>query len=444
MLAWYGPPGTDLAAHLYQRAFFLRDGFSLWNNYWYAGRYSFVTYSLFYYPLAAVTGINLLATASVAIGAFAFGLVVEREWGRAARRTSWLFALALAASVLSAAFPYMLGTAFALVALAVRSSHTTTSLFAASAGDRNVRGESTRVSLARRGARGGADALPADPPQRAVLPVVSTALAGAALWRLFPGERTLSRSRSDELAAALLFCAAGLACTWRVERARLLFNFFAIYAATCLLCYLIPSDVGANIVRVRFAAFPIAALALSLRRWKPLLPATAALGLALAWNVTPLASSFERGASDPSSTHSYWTPAIRFLHSKLAPSYRVEAVDTVGHWEADYLPAAGIPLVRGWFRQDDFPQNAVLYQPARPQGLPALAARDGSAIRRVDGRSDRLQLARLRLACSGAGDPGSRSPSGAARSRSMRFRRLARLSPARDTHGCWRCEAQAS
>ena len=43
------------------------------------------------------------------------------------------------------------------------------------------------------------------------------------------------------------------------------------------------------------------------------------------------------------------------------PSYRVEAVDTVGHWEAYFLPKADIPLARGWYRQDDFPTNALLY-----------------------------------------------------------------------------------
>jgi hypothetical protein len=36
-------------------------------------------------------------------------------------------------------------------------------------------------------------------------------------------------------------------------------------------------------------------------------------------------------------------------------------VDTAGHWAAVYLPRADIPLTRGWFRQDDFPQNEVLY-----------------------------------------------------------------------------------
>ena len=56
LLAWLGPPGSDLAAHAYQRAVFLQHGFSLWNNFWYAGRYSFVTYSLLYYPLARCSG----------------------------------------------------------------------------------------------------------------------------------------------------------------------------------------------------------------------------------------------------------------------------------------------------------------------------------------------------------------------------------------------------
>ena len=30
LLAWAGPPGTDLAAHVYQRAVFLDHGFTFW------------------------------------------------------------------------------------------------------------------------------------------------------------------------------------------------------------------------------------------------------------------------------------------------------------------------------------------------------------------------------------------------------------------------------
>src|SRR5215471_7900830 len=98
LLAWAGPPGTDLAAHIYQRAVFLDHGFTLWNNFWYAGRYSFVTYSLLYYPLA-------------------FAVVVWKEWGPRARWSSRAFAVVWAGIVLSAAFPFVLGAALALLAL---------------------------------------------------------------------------------------------------------------------------------------------------------------------------------------------------------------------------------------------------------------------------------------------------------------------------------------
>ena len=123
-----------------------------------------------------------------------------------------------------------------------------------------------------------------------------------------------------------------------------------------------PSDVGENIARLRFAAIPIAILALSLRQWRPLLPCLVAFGLAIAWNVSPLAASFSKGRSDPAADAAYWAPTISFLRTHLTPDYRVEAVDTVGHWPAEYLPSAGIPIVRGWFRQDDFPQNSLLYR----------------------------------------------------------------------------------
>src|ERR671934_1262266 len=116
ILLWAGPPGNDLAAHLYQRTLFLRHGFVLWNNFWYAGRYSFVTYSPLYYPLSAVLGIRVLALASIATAAAAFAIVVGRQWGPAARWSGRTFAVVWAGTVLSAAFPFALGAALALLA----------------------------------------------------------------------------------------------------------------------------------------------------------------------------------------------------------------------------------------------------------------------------------------------------------------------------------------
>ena len=117
LLVWTVPPGADFAAHVYQRAVFLQHGFALWNNFWYAGRYSFITYSLLYYPLAAAIGIKLLAVATIAAAALAFAVVVLRQWGTEARWSSRTFAVVWAGVVLTAAFPFALGTALALLAI---------------------------------------------------------------------------------------------------------------------------------------------------------------------------------------------------------------------------------------------------------------------------------------------------------------------------------------
>ena len=55
------------------------------------------------------------------------------------------------------------------------------------------------------------------------------------------------------------------------------------------------------------------------------------------------------------------SPAIDFLRAHENPNFRVNALDTVGHWEAVHLPEAGFPITRGWYRQDDFPENEILY-----------------------------------------------------------------------------------
>src|SRR5260370_29555686 len=187
VLAWLGPPGTDLAAHAYQRTLFLQHGFTLWNNFWYAGRYSFVTYSLLYYPLAAWLGIKLLAVATIALAALAFAVVLGREWGPTARWSSRSFAVVWAGIVLSAAFPFALGMAIALLALWALQSHARWRAVALAALTLAASPLAflllvvvlTGIALARR------DAL-----RRNWVPVAGVALARlaeAALWRLFPG-----------------------------------------------------------------------------------------------------------------------------------------------------------------------------------------------------------------------------------------------------------------
>jgi hypothetical protein len=359
-LAWAGPPGADLAAHVYQRWVYLHHGFMLWNNFWYAGRYSFVTYSVLYYPLAGLLGIRLLAVATIAAAALAFAVLLWREFGPAARWSSRTFAVVWAGIVLSAAFPFALGAAlalFALCALQARRMWRFAALGVLTAAASPVAFLLLAVVTA---GIGIGRRLELRLKLEVGLSLLAVAGLEVLLWRTFPGGGTYHFSAA-ELAAVCVFCVLATALTWRVERARVLRFLFVVYGAACLVTFLVPSAVGENIARLRYIAIPIAVLVLSLRSWRPRLVALLVLGLAISWNVSPLAANFLQARTDPAARQAYWKPAISYLHTHLAPSYRVEAVDTVGHWPALYLARAGIPLARGWFRQDDFPLNAVLY-----------------------------------------------------------------------------------
>jgi hypothetical protein len=361
LLIWLGPPGNDLAAHVYQRTVFLHNGFQLWNNFWYGGRYSFVTYSVLYYPLAAVVGIRALAIVSIGIAALAFAIVVCRQFGPLARWSSRTFAVVWSLLVISAAFPFALGFALCLLALV-----------ALQAGKRWWFGVLAVLTVA------------ASPLAFLLLAIF---LAGIGLGMLERGRRLIApaaillfvaacqfllmRAFADgghypfsafELLCILTFCIFGALLTWRVEHASTLRWFFIAYGVVSLATYAFTTPLGENIARVRLAALPIAVLVLSLRRWRPLPVAALVLVLAAMWNLGPHAWALSRSAQEHEAASAlYWSPAAKYLHTHLTPSYRVEAVDTAGHWAAVYLPRAGIPLTRGWFRQDDFPQNEVLY-----------------------------------------------------------------------------------
>ena len=360
LLVWLGPPGTDFASHVYQQVLFLRNGFTLWDNYWYAGRYSFVDYSLLYYPLAALLGIRLLAVATVSIAALGFAVVAARQWGPLARWSSRSFAVVWAGFVISAGFPFALGVALALLALwALQAGHrwrfaalTLLTLAASPLALVLLVVVLAGIALARRST-----------PREAVVPATSVVTAVAIevlLLRLFPGTGRYPFS-TVEAVVALAFCALAMACTWQVESARVLRFVFATYAIAIAAAYLVPSGLGENIARLRYLALPLALLIFALRRWRPLPLASAVVVLALAWNATPLAEALTHSEADVTAHATVWRAPLAYLHEHLQPGYRVEAVDTTGHWPAFYLAESGIPLVRGWFRQDDFPFDSILY-----------------------------------------------------------------------------------
>ena len=135
------------------------------------------------------------------------------------------------------------------------------------------------------------------------------------LLRLFPAGGRFPFSL-PEFAAACVFCGLGIVLTWRVAAAGVLRWMYVVYLVACTAAYLVPSSLGENIARLRYAAIPIAILTLSLRRWRPLPVALFALTLAVAWNLTPLAGSFVKTSADPAADAAYWAPAVGFLREQ--------------------------------------------------------------------------------------------------------------------------------
>ena len=159
---------------------------------------------------------------------------------------------------------------------------------------------------------------------------------------------------TTEMIAAIVFAGGGAI----VSRDRRLRGIFTAYLALVLLSFAFQSQLGENAARLRYMAIPLALLAV---RGRPLWVAVPLVALCTAYNLTPLTWIYAKNRHERTNNAAYWAPAVAFLHAHADPNFRVDAIDTVGHWEAVYLPEAGFPITRGWYRQDDFPENDVLY-----------------------------------------------------------------------------------
>jgi hypothetical protein len=361
-----GPPGIDTPAHLFMTWAFRHAGFRLWNSYWYDGRYDFVGYSLVFYPVASVVGVMATAVASAAVLAASFAAVGRREWGRAANAPCLaLAATATATCCISGMFPFLAGAAAGACALACaqRRRHVGFGVamvislgcsplafgLAAVVLAGFVLGSRQPLAIARRN-------------KIAVAALAATAAAALAVERAFPAGGWYPYHASDLLVIAA-FSGAGLYLTAQSPRARGLRMVFVAYLALNLVTFAVHGPVGSNSTRLfSIAGVPLLWLAANVgrrRSWTVLAPM---LALALALQLGPAVRNAYSAWSDPATAADFWRPAVQFLDARRNPQYRTEVVATAGHWEAFYLARRGIPLARGWYRQDDFPQNAVLYR----------------------------------------------------------------------------------
>ncbi len=365
-----GLGGVDDAAHRYQASVFSVDGWTAWDNYWYAGRYGVVNYSLLFYPLASVLGVVTVAVLATTASAGLFAVIVMHQWGRPARWSALLFALSAPALLAAGQYPFALGTAFSLLALLAAQRGRPWLLVAAALATALssplafaflvvtlgglLLGDGRASTL-----RNANVALP--------LCAILLMLAGEiAVYQAFPGGGPFPYPAAD-LVGITAFSLCGLLLARGSQLTRPLAGLFLAYLAIAWWAKLFPSPLGGNATRVLdYLAAPLLALVIAVRGGRRSVRSSVlALAVAIAWQVAPFVQNVANSFGEQAQAASYWQPVISFLDQpgRHDPAnFRVEVVSTARHYESYYLTRGeGEAIPRGWYRQNDFPSNGVLY-----------------------------------------------------------------------------------
>ena len=348
-----------------------------WDNGWYAG-HATLPYSLLSPPLMAWLGVHLTG-ALAAVGAAAAFEGLAGDAGRGGRVAAMAFAAAVGAHLWTGRVTFLLGLAAVLLATRRRplpalalgvlttAASPVAGLFLAVAGA-GLGWAAVRPGWGRRGLEprargtGGALARAASPLGRRSAAAPLALLAGAgvpaiALLSLFPQPGT------EPFVASAFWpaLAAAMAVALLVPReAHALRAGAVVYAALLLTAFLVPNALGGNATRLgALVAGPALVAALwDNRRW-----AVVALAPAFVyWALYPPIRDWERAAGDPAVESSFHAPLVGFLRSQGGSEpFRVEVVPTADHGEARWV-APHVPMARGWLRQLDRAEGALLYK----------------------------------------------------------------------------------
>jgi hypothetical protein len=356
-----GPAPGDAPVHLY-RTFLVRDGALVWDNFWYAGTYPLASYSLLYYLPAALVGNLPLVFVSAVASTVLFASIAWREWGSAALWPARVFGVLAAAPMFTGLYAYSLGftamlatlkllqlrrlrLAAVVAALTVGFSPLAFAFLCLIVGAYAI----SQRRIARRHVWFG---------------VALAAAAGIELLALvvFPASTGSYPFHVIDFVSVLVVSALGLLVARSARGAGPLVAFYALWGLGSVVVYIVPSPLGDNWTRLSAFVFPIMLLTASLAGFRPRRLVVLALATALAYNLVPYALLVPSRLDNETQKASFWSPAIRFLRSHDQPGYRVEVVPTAEHWESYWIPRAGFPLARGWYRQLDVADNPALYR----------------------------------------------------------------------------------
>ncbi|WP_426592109.1 hypothetical protein ACPPVS_09940 [Cellulomonas sp. McL0617] len=350
--------GPDWPAQEFRAELARSSAFLVWNDNWYAG-HALPGYSVLY-PLLA----HELGAAGTGVVATVLAAVVAPRLLRVgvapARRGLFEAAVVamLTVALVIGQIPFLLGVAFGVSAVvAVRSVP-----------GRLGWGLAAALSLA---------CSLASPLAGALLLLVAAGLSADRSWRrltaLIPAVGGVAVAVAVggaggpmpfpwiSLVCVLAFCAV----VWAVVPVQMValraftVRFVPLYAVAAVACFVIPNPVGGNIARLsQVMALPAAAAVASRHTPRRLVGSLVVLGLAVAWTAQPAEGSVF-GERPASGLASYYSGLMSYLATQPSTG-RLEIPFTRGHWEVSYV-APDYPLARGWERQTDLADNAVLY-----------------------------------------------------------------------------------
>ena len=357
----------------------VHDGVLVWDTFWYAGHYPLLSYSLLYYFPAALVGNESLA---VVVGdrlpRRSSPSLAEREWGAAARWPARVFAVVACGPLFTGTYPYAARPGRRRWARSRRSSSGGGGSRSDSPPSRSgfsplaflflCLGSSPRSSPAVRGSTATALVVGAVPARRSAL------VQGAPLLAL-PEDAEYPFFRLEELAASSSsrLCAPRSPCAPSAGASSPRSSRSGLSP---------PSSPSSSPRRSARTSRACAGSSFRSRSSPPRSPATGRAGSQASPSSRPSPTR-----SSPTSASSRSTGRTRARRRRPSgsrrstssrsaerPSDRVEVVPTGDHWEAYWLPRAGFPLARGWYRQLDIAQNPLFYEePLEPADVPRVA-----------------------------------------------------------------------
>ncbi len=357
------PRTPDLAAQVYRTTLFAREGFAVWDDFWFAGHH-LPAYSLLYPPLGALIGARTVGVLAAVASTVLFDRLTRSHFGaeRARWATLW-FAVASVADLWIGRITFSLGITIGLAALlALQRGRPQVAVALAL-----LCGAGSPVAAAFLALAGAAIALTHPAGRRGAVAVAVVALGTvAALAIAFPegGRQPMSPGAT---VAIVLCCGALLIALPKAERTLRVGTL--LYLAVSLAMFALSTPMGSNVARLG-ATFggPLLVLAIAgaPRLHRPSRVVLAGLAAFLVgWQWYGPAREVSISVDEPSTQAAYFTPLKAFLAGRGGPAGRLEVPFTRSHWESVHLAqgSGAVPLARGWNTQLDHRYDALFFAP---------------------------------------------------------------------------------